>query len=85
MTPITRPEIDALVLSWKNRAEGMEYKPGTKTYAKMEAEFFVGAIAALLALGRSHPSAWELLILSGRSISQTYDKQGNPSPEGSDS
>jgi hypothetical protein len=85
MNLITHPEIDALVRSWKNRAEGMDYKPGTKTYAKMEAEFFVGAIATLLALGRSHPPAWELLILSDRSLSKTYAKQGNPAPEGSDS
>jgi len=85
MTPLTRPEIDALVLSWKNRAEGMDYKPDTKTYAKMEAEFFIGAMAALLALGRSHPPLWELLILSGRSISQTCAKQTESSPEGSDS
>jgi hypothetical protein len=72
MTLITSSEIAALILSWKNRAEAVGYKPGTKTYAKMEAEFFVGAIATLLALGRSHPPVWELLILSGRSISETY-------------
>jgi len=72
MTQITRQETDALVQSWKNRAQAQSYKPGTKIYAKLEVEFFVGAIATLLALGRSHPPVWELLIQSGRSISGTY-------------
>ena len=72
MSEITRQETDALVQSWKNRAQAQGYKPGTKTYAKLEVEFFVGAIATLLALGRSHPPVWELLIQSGRSISETY-------------
>ena len=72
MIEITRPEINALVQSWKNRAQTLGYKRGTKTYAKLEVEFFVGAIATLLALGRSHPPGWELLIQSGRSISETY-------------
>ena len=72
MNQITRQETEALVQAWKNRAQAQGYKPGTKTYAKLEVEFFVGAIATLLALGRSHPPVWELLIQSGRSIAETY-------------
>ena len=72
MTEITRQETEALVEAWRNRAQALGYKPGTKTYAKLEIEFFVGAIAMLFALGRSHPPVWELLIQSGRSISETY-------------
>jgi hypothetical protein len=71
MTEITRQETEALVQAWKNRAQAQGYKPGTKTHAKLEIEFFVGAIATLLALGRSHPPIWELLIRSGRSLSAT--------------
>jgi len=71
MTEITRQETKVLVQSWKNRAQSQGYKKGTKTYAKLEVEFFVGAIATFLALGRSHPALWELLIQSGRSISET--------------
>ncbi|MEI9999069.1 MAG: hypothetical protein WDO13_07815 [Verrucomicrobiota bacterium] len=82
MTPITPSEITALVLSWKNRAEALGYKPGTKAYAKLEAEFFVGAMATLLALGRSHPPVWELLVLSGRSISETYSSAKEDAPNG---
>lgn len=84
MTEITRQEIEVLAQSWKNRAQGQGYKPGTKTYDKLEVEFFVGAIAALLALGRSYPPIWELLIRSGRSISETYcpDKMDQPTTEG---
>jgi len=80
MNEITRPEIDALVHSWKNRAEGQGYKPGSKTYATREVEFFVGAIATLLAVGRSHPPVWELLIRSGRSISATYSPAISTNP-----
>jgi hypothetical protein len=85
MIEITRQEINALIQSWKNRAQAQGYKKGTKTYAKLEVEFFVGAIATLLALGRSHPPIWELLIQSGRSISETYcpDKV-NPPTKGSE-
>ena len=84
MIEITRQEINILVQSWKNRAEAQDYKKGTKTYAKLEVEFFIGAIATLLALGRSHPPIWELLIQSGRSISETYcpDKKDQPATEG---
>lgn len=64
-------EIEAVVQSWRHRAQAQGYKPGTKTYARYEVEFFVGAIATLLALGRIHPPVWELLIRSGRSISAT--------------
>jgi hypothetical protein len=72
MTEITRQENNSIVQSWKNRAQAQGYKKGTKTYAKLEVEFFVGAIATLFALGRSHPPVWELLIQSGCSISETY-------------
>jgi hypothetical protein len=84
MTEITRQETESLVQAWKNRAQAQGYKPGTKTYAKLEVEFFVGAIATLLALGRSHPPVWELLIRSGRSISETYcpDEKDQPATEG---
>jgi len=84
MNQITRQEIETLVRSWKNRAQAQGYKKGTKTYAKLEVEFFVGAIATLLALGRSHPPVWELLIQSGRSIAETCcpDKKDQPTTEG---
>ncbi len=49
----------------------MGQRPGTATYAKLELEFFVGVIATLLALGRSFPPAWEIVIRSGRSLSAT--------------
>ena len=80
MTEITRQETEALVQSWKNRAQAQGYRPGTKTYAKLEVEFFVGAIATLLALGRSFPPRWELLIRSGRSLSATLcpDRKDEP-------
>jgi hypothetical protein len=81
MIEITRQQIDTLVQSWKNRAQAQGYKKGTKTYAKLEVEFFVGAIATLLALGRSHPPVWELLIQSGRSISETYCPEKEASHE----
>ena len=71
MSEITKEETETIVLSWRNRAEAQGYKPGTKTYAKLEIEFFVGVIATLLALGRAHPPVWEILIRSGRSLSAT--------------
>jgi hypothetical protein len=85
MSEITRQEIEVLAQSWKNRAQGQGYKPGTKTYAKLEVEFFLGAIATLLALGRSYPPIWELLIRSGRSISETFSPDKvNPPAKGSE-
>jgi hypothetical protein len=75
MSPITQPEVEAIVHTWRTRAEGQGYKPGTATYAKLELEFFVGVIATLLALGRSFPPVWEILIRSGRSLSATLCPQ----------
>ena len=71
MTEITRPETEALVQSWKSRVETLGYKKGTKTYAKLEIEFFVGAFSMLAALGRSYPHIWNIIIMSGRSLSET--------------
>jgi hypothetical protein len=71
MSRITSQETEAIVQAWQNRAKAQGYKPGTKTYAKLELEYFVGAIVTLRALGRSHPDIWDLLMLSGRSISAT--------------
>ena len=87
MSQITFQETEALVKAWRNRAQALGYKPGTKTYAKLEVEFFVGAIAMLLALGRTHPPVWELLIMSGRSISATLDpeKPDEPTTKGKES
>jgi hypothetical protein len=70
MTEITRQETEALVQSWKNRVEALGYKKGTKTYANLEIEFFVGAFSMLAALGRSYPSFWNIIIMSGRSLSE---------------
>ena len=72
MTEITRQETETLVQSWKNREEAMGYKKGTKTYAKLEIEFFVGAFSMLAALGRSYPSFWNIIIMSGRSLSESF-------------
>ncbi len=71
MTEITRQETHALVQSWKSRVKALSYQPGTKTYAKLEVEFFVGALSMLAALGRSYPHFWNIIIMSGRSLSQT--------------
>ena len=71
MTEITRAETEALVQSWKNRVKALGYKKGTKTCAKLEIEFFVGAFSMLAALGRSYPHIWNIIIMSGRSLSET--------------
>ena len=57
--------------------ETLGYKPGTKTCAKFEIEFFVGAFSMLAALGRTYPAFWNIIIMSGRSLSETLcpDKQ----------
>jgi hypothetical protein len=79
MTEITRPETEALVQSWHARVTALGYKKGTKTYAKFEIEFFVGAFSLLAALGRTYPSFWNLIIMSGRSLSETLcpDKEAS--------
>jgi hypothetical protein len=70
MNEITRQETEALVQTWRNRVDAMSYKPGTKTCATLEIEFFVGAFAMLAALGRTYPPMWNVIIMSGRSLSE---------------
>jgi hypothetical protein len=79
MIEITRQETEALVQSWKNRVTVLGYKKGTKTYAKFEIEFFVGAFSMLAALGRTYPHVWNIVIMSGRSLSETLypDKEAS--------
>ena len=72
MSEITLQQTKALAQAWKHRAKAQDYKKGTRTYAKLEIEFFSGVIAAVLTLGRTYPDVWELLVQSGRSISETY-------------
>jgi hypothetical protein len=81
MTEITRQETEALVQTWKDRAEALSYRKGSKECAKLEAEFFVGAFAMLAALGRSYPSFWNIIIMSGRSLSQTLCPDKEPTHE----
>jgi hypothetical protein len=71
MNEITRQETEALVQSWRNRVDAMAYKRGTKTYTKFETEFFVGAFSLLAAQGRTYPAVWNIIIMSGRSLSET--------------
>lgn len=61
--------------------DALGYKKGTKTYAKFEIEFFVGALSMLSALGRSYPSYWIILIISGRSLSETLCPEKEASHE----
>jgi hypothetical protein len=79
MIEITRQETEALVQSWNNRVSTLGYKKGTKTYAKFEIEFFVGAFSLLAALGRTYPHFWNIIIMSGRSLSETLcpDKEAS--------
>jgi hypothetical protein len=72
MSQINLEESKALAQAWKNRAQALGYKKGSRTHSKMEAEFFIGAIATRQTFGRAHPPVWELLIQCGRSISETY-------------
>ncbi len=51
MTLITPAEIDSLVQTWNERVDALGYKAGTKTCAKLEAEFFVGAISGTRSRG----------------------------------
>jgi hypothetical protein len=71
MNEITRQETEALVQSWRNRVDALGYQPHTKTCAKLEIEFFVGAFSMLATLGRSYPPMWNVIIMSGRSLSET--------------
>ena len=61
MNKITREETEALVQTWRNRVDAMSYKPGSKTCATLEIEFFVGAFAMLAALGRNYPPMWNVI------------------------
>lgn len=62
----------------------MGYKKETKTYSKMEIEFFVGAFAMLAASNRTYPPIWNIIIMSGRSLSETLipDNGTKPKAEG---
>jgi hypothetical protein len=71
MITITCQETEALVQSWNDRAAALGYRKNTRTYAKSEMEFFVGAFCALAALGRTYPPIWNSIMMSGRSLSAT--------------
>lgn len=67
----------AIEAMWRGRAKEQSLKPGTKTYAKQELEFFTGAMAALNAvfpnekpdqLSAAVPVRWVINALSGRPI-----------------
>jgi hypothetical protein len=83
MSEITLQQTKALAQAWKHHAKAEGYKKGTRTYAKLEAEFFSGVIAAVLVLGRTYPQVWILLARSGRSVSETYlpDTEVSPRPD----
>jgi hypothetical protein len=71
MNEITWRETEIIIQMWRDRAKEFGYKSGTQTYAKYEVEFFVGAMAMLLASNRTYPSIWNEIIQCGRSLSQT--------------
>lgn len=53
---------------WMRRSDAHGLKPGSSKYAKAEAEFFVGAMAALDAQGFELPAYWAIAIMSGRPV-----------------
>lgn len=64
------PELQAflrrLANIWKERSDEHGWKPGTKTHAKMQLEFFIGAFAAAETVGIDFPSTALMLIAVGR-------------------
>lgn len=63
--------------AWTSRAAAQGLKPGSKTYAAREVEFFTGAMATLNAvfphaipdrLSNAVPVAWVINAISGRPI-----------------
>jgi hypothetical protein len=80
MSLITSSETESLIRAWTSRAVAQGYKPNPKTYAKLELEFFLGAMTTLRALGRSYPPVWELILMSGRSLSATVRPMPSAQP-----
>lgn len=79
----TKDEIRASVeKDWLKRAGTMGYgKPGSATYRKHEAEFFVGAMAAMQAVDPNSerltdlvPPIWFVNIISGRNVVEVDKK-----------
>lgn len=69
----------AIEQAWKDRAKAQQLKPGTKTYARAEIEFFAGAMAAINAffpdadsrrLSSKVPPIWVINAISGRPIAE---------------
>lgn len=62
-----------LAHTWKERREGQGWKPGTKTHAKMQLEFFIGASAACSVTGPQLGNMQLLLLALGK---DSYDLWG---------
>lgn len=74
LQPLPIEKRQAIETVWRGRAKEQGYRPGSAKYAKFEAEFFVGAAAALYALGYTMPPIWAISIMSGRSIAEETAK-----------
>jgi hypothetical protein len=73
--PFTSDQRATVENQFKSRAKEMGYKPGTVKYQKAELEFFVGAMAAMVAIDGDSTNLdpkWAIMLMSGRSI--TGDK-----------
>jgi hypothetical protein len=69
LQPVPAHVRNAIEAQWITRAQTQNLpKPHTVTYKKSECEYFIGAMAALQALGYTAPVAWVMSILSGRNI-----------------
>lgn len=63
--------LDKVEQTWISRVHGQNIVPNgrpTQTYLRTEVEFFVGAMAALAALGYEMPPRWVITIMSGQAI-----------------
>jgi len=67
MGHITKEMQDNVERQWVARAANAGLKAGTKKYRELEVEFFVGAMAGLVAAGFEKPVWWTVAIMSGRS------------------
>ncbi len=75
---ITEKQKTAIENAWIERARIRGYKPGTKQYARLQTEFFIGAMQTLQALrpdkenptrlSAAVPPSWYMCLMTDRDI-----------------
>lgn len=68
--PIPDAVLAAVEEQWIGRVQAQAFKPKTKAYENGEREYFIGTMAAIIAMHPEYfmPPRWCLMLMSGRPV-----------------